>query len=105
MYKRQQLVLELESRVVVEEEFLVMQNHPNPFSDHTSIEFHLPASSKVDLQVTDMSGRVVHSQSGYYHTGKNTIQLSNSDINGSGVMYYTLQSDTNKETRRMIVLQ
>ncbi|MCU0611821.1 MAG: T9SS type A sorting domain-containing protein [Candidatus Eisenbacteria bacterium] len=40
-------------------EFLLTQNHPNPFSGSTTIAFALPTAADVSLRVYDLAGRVV----------------------------------------------
>jgi len=43
------------------QKFSLMQNYPNPFNGGTSIEYALPKSSRVRLEIVNLQGRVVKS--------------------------------------------
>jgi photosystem II stability/assembly factor-like uncharacterized protein len=45
--------------VVLPTEFTLAQNHPNPFSQTTTIAFALPKAEDVSLRVYDLAGRVI----------------------------------------------
>jgi len=40
-------------------DFVLRQNHPNPFNPSTTIQFHLPVSSEVKLEVFDVRGEKI----------------------------------------------
>ena len=84
--------------------FALYQNQPNPFADNTMISFNLPEASEATLTVFDMAGRVLLNQRGDFAAGFNQISIDKSNINHTGLMYYTLQTDQNKATKKMIVL-
>jgi hypothetical protein len=84
--------------------FALYQNQPNPFADNTIIGFNLPEASEATLTVFDMAGRVLLNQSGDFAAGFNQISIDKSNINHTGLMYYTLQTDQNKATKKMILL-
>jgi hypothetical protein len=48
-----------ERRSAVPESFQLYQNYPNPFNPSTTIEYDLPAQSKVVIRVYDVLGRLV----------------------------------------------
>jgi hypothetical protein len=39
--------------------FVLHQNYPNPFRDHTTFTVELPSPARVDMRVYDLSGRQV----------------------------------------------
>ncbi|MEM9822605.1 MAG: T9SS type A sorting domain-containing protein [Bacteroidota bacterium] len=88
----------------VEPVFALYQNQPNPFADQTLISFNLPEAGEATLTIFDMSGRILYNQQADFAAGFNQISLDKSSINHTGLMYYTLQTNQNKATKKMIVL-
>ena len=88
----------------VSDEFALMQNQPNPFKDETTIGFVLPQASTATLTVYDVAGRVLKVYPGDYAKGYNEISINRSELGGVGVLYYTLKSDDNSATKKMILL-
>ncbi len=86
------------------DEFALMQNQPNPFRDETTIGFVLPQASTATLTVYDVSGRVLKVYEDDYAKGYNEVSINRSELSGVGVLYYTLQSDDNSATKKMILL-
>ena len=97
--------LNLEFGTTQSEAFTLYQNTPNPFSDNTLISFYLPAPTEVTLQISDITGKVIKNYTGSFDKGNNYIELSNTDLNASGVLYYTLSTGEMTDTKRMVVLK
>ena len=80
------------------------QNYPNPFSSSTSIQIHIPVSSKVILKIYDIQGREVETlvdekkPAGTFNTTFNSGQLSN------GIYYYRLQVGESVQTKKLCIL-
>jgi len=85
--------------------FRLYQNTPNPFTEETTIEFYLPSASDATLSVHDVTGKLIHSNSGSFDKGNNFIKVNTSEMTSTGVMYYTISSDTFTATKRMVVLK
>lgn len=89
----------------------MLPNAPNPFNPHTTIHFELLAGALVSLVVFDISGRVVHTLiSGDYHSaGAHQVAWDGRDDSGrsvsTGVYLHKLQTPTECETRRMLLLK
>lgn len=86
--------------------YRLAQNYPNPFNPSTKINFTLPADSKVSLNIYDVSGRLVSTlinnefkQANYYTISFNGVNLS------SGTYFYSIQTDRNNETKKMILIK
>ena len=97
--------------------FRLVQNYPNPFNPETTIEFHLPGKSQVELTIFDLNGTEVRTliresrASGYHRiqwdgrdragrrlaSGMYVYQLIAQAENGSGTAF--------KETRKMILMK
>lgn len=84
--------------------FELFQNRPNPFKDLTTIGFSLPKATSATLTVFDVTGKVLRTVEGDFVKGYNAIDLLQSELNATGVLYYQLDSDTFTATRRMVVI-
>jgi hypothetical protein len=92
--------------VGVPSKFDLSQNYPNPFNPVTRINFSLPADSKISLTIFDLSGRIVSTlfnnefkAADYY-----TISFNGSELS-SGTYFYTIKTDRNSETKKMILIK
>jgi len=85
--------------------FELFQNIPNPVSGETVIGFNLPTAGAATLKVMDVAGRTIHTVSNTFAAGFNTISLEKSDLNATGVLYYTLDTENNSATKKMVILE
>jgi hypothetical protein len=84
-------------------DLFVSQNYPNPSTGLTVINLGLKKSSKVNIEVNDMIGKVVYKDSkGLMSSGNHTIELNTSGWE-TGVYTYTVSAEGMKITRQMIV--
>ncbi len=93
------------------------KNYPNPFSltnsergFGTTISFSLPKKENVYLTIYNIKGqKVVSLYSGIAKKGKHNIiwkgNNSNHRLVSSGIYFYKLKTDTNKITRKMLILK
>ena len=81
---------------------LVQQNYPNPFSNQTTIQFDLPKSMEVELLVHDHFGRLVITKRAQLGEGLQQFEINGSDL-ASGMFFYTIIADEFKVTKRMVV--
>ena len=82
--------------------FELYQNQPNPFVNKTVIGFHLPGAAEATLTVHDETGRMLFTQKGQFAVGYNAIPLDRALRNTNGLLYYTLETDTDTATKKMI---
>ncbi len=84
-------------------QFTLDQNFPNPFSNETVIRFSLPQTSRVNLSVFDMYGRLVRlvvnesRDAGTHAVNVHTGTLS------PGLYYYKLQAGNFSAVRKMTI--
>lgn len=96
--------------VELPESFTLQGNYPNPFNPTTTIQFNLPASADVEVQVYDMVGRMVMTLPAQnIAAGANrSVQLNASQL-ASGSYFYRviarMDSKTFVETGRMLLLK
>jgi len=85
--------------------FELYQNQPNPFIDKTTIGFHLPEDIEATLKVFDETGRLLLFQQDDFPKGNNAFVLDRALLPIGGVLYYTLETSTDKATRKMIQMK
>jgi len=99
------VAIEFNNGSVVSGEFALFQNQPNPFKNETVIGFNLPEAGAATLTIYDVSGRVLKLYNGEYAKGYNEVSLNSSELSGTGVLYYTLETDNDSATKKMIVVK
>ena len=95
----------------VPKQFALSQNYPNPFNPTTTIEYGLPTSSRVMLEVFNVAGQrvaiLVNGTS--MEAGYHTTYWDGTDENGSqvasGIYFYRLKAGSYSETRKMMLLK
>jgi hypothetical protein len=75
---------------------------PNPFVSKTVIGFYLPEATEATLTVYDETGRMIYTVTGDFAKGNNAITLDRAQINTTGVLYYTLETATDRATKKMV---
>lgn len=81
------------------------QNYPNPFNPMTTIVYHLPHSSRVNLAVYDIKGSSVEILvNKYQQAGSHTAEFRSLNL-PSGVYFYTLKAGQTTETKKMILIK
>jgi plastocyanin len=81
------------------------QNYPNPFNPATRIQFTLPETRHVLLKVHDMLGNTVATLvDGTQPSGNHSVSFDGSGLPG-GIYFYTIESGSFKDVRRMVLLK
>ena len=87
---------------ITKQEIILNQNIPNPFSNHTRIEFTLPEASQVVLEISDSQGRKLDKLlDGYLNGGMHSVTWDGSPYS-PGIYYYSLYADGQLLTKKMI---
>jgi hypothetical protein len=85
--------------------FSVAQNYPNPFNGYTAISYSLGQKADVRLEITDLTGWVVfRKEEGQQMIGNHRMTIENPGLS-PGIYFYTLFAGTNRETKKMVVLE
>lgn len=87
---------------VVDDEFVLEQNYPNPFDGTTRIEFTLPTAGAARMVVTDVVGRIVYDQTTSYEAGRQSVTFDRGDL-ASGIYYYAVEFKGETRMHKMIV--
>ncbi len=96
--------------ISVPNDFVLLQNFPNPFNPNTSIAYHLQTSSPTSVTIYDLMGnRVKDLFSGLENPGYKSINWDATDNNGdlisSGIYFYKLQVGESFDIKRMMYLK
>ncbi|MFQ5453487.1 MAG: T9SS type A sorting domain-containing protein, partial [Candidatus Zixiibacteriota bacterium] len=86
-------------------EFSLTQNYPNPFNPSTIIEFALPKSGPVKLEVYNILGQTVNTLiDKTLGAGKHQVEFNASEL-PSGIYFYRLIHQDGSETKKMILVK
>lgn len=83
-------------------DFKVVANVPNPFSNNTEVLFTLPGEGNVNFKVYNMLGKEVYNTTVAGNPGDNRIPVSAEKLT-SGIYLYTLTYNNTTITKKMIV--
>jgi hypothetical protein len=85
--------------------FALRQNYPNPFNPTTAIQFSLPASVTVKLEVYNMIGQKVATLvNDKLAAGSHTFTWNAQDT-PSGIYFYKLEAENFSQTRKMVLMK
>jgi hypothetical protein len=92
------------------EEFVLEQNHPNPFNPNTTIGFQLPKTAEVTVTIFNIQGQKITTLLAQtLPAGKHRIQWDTTDHNGervpSGTYLYVLEADAFRNVKKMTILK
>ncbi|MCX6165392.1 MAG: T9SS type A sorting domain-containing protein [Ignavibacteriae bacterium] len=85
--------------------YSLSQNYPNPFNPTTNVQFSIPNVQFVTLKVYDILGKEVATlvneklNAGTYETSFDGSNLT------SGIYFYSLETQSYKETKKMIMIK
>jgi photosystem II stability/assembly factor-like uncharacterized protein len=86
-------------------DYSLKQNYPNPFNPTTKIEFDLPLTSVISLEIFDILGRKVTTLiNGEKVAGKYNVTFNASSLS-SGFYFYTLRTKDFIQTKKMILIK
>jgi hypothetical protein len=86
------------------ENIIVLENTPNPFSQFTNISFTIPEQMQIQLNIYDVNGKFIKQlineikPKGMYALSFNSLNLE------SGFYYYRLKTDKTTITKKMLII-
>ena len=81
------------------------QNTPNPFKSQTVIGFELARSEKATITVTDVTGKTIKSYKVDGVKGVNRLVLNRGDFGSAGVLYYSIETKSFNDTKKMLLME
>ena len=97
--------IEIENHKIIKD-FVLSQNYPNPFNPTTEINFKLPESAVVNLNVYNLLGQEVTQiiSNKYYTAGEYIVEFNAGHLS-SGVYMYKLQTKFGTQIKKMLLLK
>lgn len=102
---------EITGAVLTPTEFILAQNHPNPFNSITTIQYQLPEACSVTLAIYNLLGQKIKTlvsneprTAGVYQAswdGRDDL----GQIAGSGVYVYRLDAGSFVDSRKLIMMK
>ncbi len=90
---------------ITQKSFTLSQNHPNPFSESTTINYELRVAGRVTVRVNDMLGNEVAELVDEYLEAGRRSTVFNADGLPSGVYYYTIESNGKVESGKVVLVR
>ncbi len=85
--------------------FMLYQNYPNPFNPNTTISFHIPFTTKIEINLYNLLGQKIKTiYSDNISAGKHQLEISGVDLS-SGVYYYELKSNNFRQIKKCILIR
>ncbi|MBN1479297.1 T9SS type A sorting domain-containing protein [candidate division KSB1 bacterium] len=85
--------------------FELAQNYPNPFNPSTTIQFSIPRSADVTIEIFDLLGnRVQQLVQQRYEPGIYSVNVDAKDL-PAGVYFYSMTAGDFKSMRRMTLVK
>ena len=91
--------------------FVLKQNYPNPFNAATTIEYHLPVSGAVSLEIFDLRGKLIgtiakdYQTAGIHRVRLNMENFAKGKLLPSGFYFYHLRQGELSQTKSMLYLK
>jgi hypothetical protein len=103
--------VDVDDNIVIQTpEVFLHQNYPNPFNPVTTIEYSIPQESKVELKIYNIKGQKVKTLvNELLPAGEHSAIWNGRDSNnkrvGSGIYLYRLQTGSEEQTKKMLLLK
>ncbi|MEN3039752.1 MAG: T9SS type A sorting domain-containing protein, partial [Candidatus Kryptonium sp.] len=91
--------------IEIPKRYVLHQNYPNPFNPTTTIEFELPVSANVVLELYNISGQKVRELfNGKLPAGYHKVVVDGRDL-ASGVYFYVLKANDFVGVKKMVLVK
>jgi len=83
---------------------ILYQNDPNPFVDMTNISFYLASDEAMEFSIYNATGKLVYKLNENYLKGTHSIELNASILEEKGMYFYSMKTEKQTETKKMVLL-
>lgn len=87
-----------------EQNFTLIQNQPNPFSDRSMIIISTQMAGNAEIKLTDVSGRVVKLDQIKLKLGENKLEIDAQNLL-SGIYFYEVSFNKTKQVIKLVVVK
>jgi len=92
------------------EDFLLLGNSPNPFNDATAVNFSMPYSGNVRIEIYSADGRLIDRiADGAFSSGNHSVVWNGRDSAGrqcpTGIYFYTIRTNRESHTGKMLMVK
>lgn len=85
--------------------FELSQNYPNPFNPTTTIEYTIPSSEKVQIDIYNLLGQNVYTLINENQNAGNHFVTFDATQFSSGIYFYKIQAGSFTQTKKMILMK
>lgn len=82
-------------------EFHLLPNKPNPFADRTTVGFYTPFDDRIELQVYNILGSLVHEEKAGYSPGEYNFEFDGADL-APGTYFYRVTNHDQYRSGKLI---
>lgn len=98
-FKKLQAIKEVENDIVL------YQNQPNPFTQSTYITFDITSPQPITFEIYDVKGSMLYQQNEFYQKGNHKITVDKNELGlNKGIHYYQIKTQKRSLIRKMIVI-
>ena len=99
------LTIIMDGHTAVETGVKLYQNEPNPWSQFTDIHYSLPYDQDVEIIFYNMNGQLLYKEIKSGNKGLNTSRIDYTQLNGSGIIYYELITESERLREKMLLIR
>ncbi|MBK8700426.1 MAG: T9SS type A sorting domain-containing protein [Saprospiraceae bacterium] len=82
----------------------LLRNHPNPFTESTTIQYKSTDAGTATLWIADATGKTVMTQTNEFNAGSNKVVISRNDLGGRpGVYFYQIELNGTLKSGKLIL--
>lgn len=97
--------IEKDNKVNIPQSYYLAQNNPNPFNPTTQIQFGIPTSSAVKIDLYNSLGQHIKSVfDGFLHAGFHKVNLDLSEF-PSGFYIYSMRAGSFQQSKKMLLVK
>ena len=86
-------------------EYILFQNHPNPFNPSTKIQFAVPKQTQLKINVYNVMGELISTiADGSYEAGFHQVTFNSDDL-ATGAYIYRIESDGLTISKKMLLIK